>query len=307
MTYGVDVSPEVARAAAPTPAGLEIFADAEATVENGEARLAVYVRNGTDAAVVLVLRQNVVRPREVAVVRLVGEGVTELTGPDGPETHSRIGEPDRLTQVRIAPRKTLRFQTAVPLRHYARARGAKVRARWELDLADGRRTGEVDVSLPPPSLFDAAQRGDASELEAALEAGADVNESDRLGRTALTQATSAGRLDLVKLLLARGAAPHDAMFEAAAQGHADILRALVAAGARVDATDDDDRRTALHWAAGNARVEAAQALLSLGANPNVRNKWGRTALDSARNATQEPERKAATIRLLQAAGAQGTE
>ncbi|MCU0659215.1 MAG: ankyrin repeat domain-containing protein [Polyangiaceae bacterium] len=303
ITYGQNAVSQGASQALPPSGAIEVFSEEEAEGRDGKVHLALYVKNASPGAVTIHLRQNVVRPRQPAVVRLVGEGVTELQGPDGPETHGRIGEPDRITLVHIPRGKTLRFLTEVPLAHYARSRKARPRARWELDLADGRRSGEVPVRLPPPSLLEAAQRGDASDVEAALDDGASVNEEDHLGRTALTFAIHGKNVALVRLLLGRGAAPGPAIFDAAARGRAEIVRLLVQSGANPSAPDERSQDTPLHWASGNGQVETVKVLLSLGAALNPRNKWGKTPLNAARSSSAFREEREATISLLLGAGA----
>ena len=54
-------------------------------------------------------------------------------------------------------------------------------------------------------LWEAARAGDAARVTAALEKGADVNARTRYGATALTYAADKGHVDIVKLLLSRGA------------------------------------------------------------------------------------------------------
>jgi hypothetical protein len=303
LTYGEQPTPPPTTGETLPSGPIEVFSDPRAEGKDGKVRLAVYVKNTGPGAVEVRLRQNVVRPRQPAVVRLVGEGVTELRGPDGPETHSRIGEPDRITLILLPRGKTLRFLTEVPLAHYARSRKATPRARWELELAEGRRSGEVPVRLPPPSLLEAAQRDDASDVEAALDDGASVNQEDHLGRTALTFAIQNKNIPLVRLLLGRRAAPGPAIFDAAARGHADIVRLLVQSGANPNAPDDESQDTPLHWASTNSMTETVRVLLSLGAAPNPRNKWGKTPLKAARSSSAFREEREATISLLLGAGA----
>jgi PQQ-like domain/Ankyrin repeats (many copies) len=54
-------------------------------------------------------------------------------------------------------------------------------------------------------LWAAARAGDVARVTAALDKGADVNAKTRYGATALTYAADKGHLDVVKLLIARGA------------------------------------------------------------------------------------------------------
>ena len=54
-------------------------------------------------------------------------------------------------------------------------------------------------------LWAAARAGDAARVTAALDKGADVNAKTRYGATALTFAADKGHIEIVKLLIARGA------------------------------------------------------------------------------------------------------
>ncbi|MBK7404187.1 MAG: ankyrin repeat domain-containing protein [Phycisphaerales bacterium] len=69
-------------------------------------------------------------------------------------------------------------------------------------------TGDQPLGASPtPNLLDAAERGDLEAIGAMLEQGADVNQVDAAGRTALMAAAGAGKIDAVFLLLNSGADP----------------------------------------------------------------------------------------------------
>jgi ankyrin repeat protein len=156
----------------------------------------------------------------------------------------------------------------------------------------------------------AASRGTASAIRLLLDAGAPAKDKP------LLFASMTGDLDNVKLLLAHGANPDLALAQAVTFGYPDIVRALIAAGAPAKLTESSGINL-LHWAAIANRpsvipalVEAGvsinaqdefdftplmyaatidfgdtkslEALLKAGANPNIRNGEGRTALEQAR-------------------------
>src|SRR5216684_8857297 len=54
-------------------------------------------------------------------------------------------------------------------------------------------------------LIDRALRGDTPAVQALLANGTDVNAKDRMGRTALMEASRSGRREVVQALLANGA------------------------------------------------------------------------------------------------------
>ena len=103
------------------------------------------------------------------------------------------------------------------------------------------------------SLVDTVRKGRQATVKRMLAAGANANDS-RLGSTAL-------------------------MF-AAKDGQAEIARDLIAAGARLEAKDNDGD-TALMYAAIDNRVDVAKELLAAGADVNAKNKNGGTPLIAA--------------------------
>jgi ankyrin repeat protein len=88
-------------------------------------------------------------------------------------------------------------------------------------------------------LYEAARRGDAAEVKALLDKGADVNAKFRYGATALFKAAERGHAEVVRLLLERGAdaAVRDTFYGATAmtwaldKKHVETVRALLAKNA----------------------------------------------------------------------------
>ena len=103
-------------------------------------------------------------------------------------------------------------------------------------------------------LQDAARRGDVTDVRRQLRLGAQVNERDYQGLTALHWA--------------------------AAAGHVAVARALIEAGADVDAPSPEGV-TPLHVAAHMGHREVADLLIARGADANARDHQGRTAADWA--------------------------
>lgn len=143
----------------------------------------------------------------------------------------------------------------------------------------------------------AATNGSADVVAMLLDAGVKADSPNPEGETALMTAARAGSVATVKLLAARGANVNarenwfgeTAMMWAAAENYADVIRALAALGGEVngrsrvvEAPELDFPKsggpnmpfarggwTPLMYAAREGSIDAARALLDLGANPNL--------------------------------------
>jgi len=137
------------------------------------------------------------------------------------------------------------------------------------------------------SIVEAAWRGDAASVEAALRDGsADAPAPD--GYTALLRAAWGGRATCARVLLDAGADPRrrdpfgrPVLSLAAELGDTDVMALLIAAGAEVDAPDGGGR-TPLHYASWGGHDAAVEALLEAGARRDRRDGEGREPADVAR-------------------------
>ena len=145
-------------------------------------------------------------------------------------------------------------------------------------------------------LHEAATVGNAAILEAMLAAGGDANATFGEGETVLMTAARTGDAASVRLLIERGADVaateqwhgQTALMWAAIENHADVVQILVDAGADVRArstthdwvkisysegnvpkTRDLGGLTALHFAARQGSLEAAEKLLDAGADASA--------------------------------------
>lgn len=144
-----------------------------------------------------------------------------------------------------------------------------------------RATSPADTNLQT-----AARTGDLARLQGALATG-EASINAKIGpdeTTALTLAAAGGHLDIVRLLLSKGA-DIDArtkrletpLYFAAANGYSKVVSLLVDVPAGIDLTDYEGR-TPLMVAARAGHLEAVKILLDGGANPNATMASGESAL-----------------------------
>jgi ankyrin repeat protein len=147
-------------------------------------------------------------------------------------------------------------------------------------------------------LYEAARKGDAAEVKAVLDRGADVNAKFRYGATALFKAAERGHTEVVKLLIERGADVNvkDTFYGATAiswalqKGHTGVVRAILAKSA-------EDAGDVLTTGVGSGNVELITAALETGKVPAQ-------TLTAALVAAGSDAKKAAIVEMLRKAGAQ---
>eukprot|EP00298_Acanthocystis_sp_HF-20_P011427 c19389_g2_i2.p1 GENE.c19389_g2_i2~~c19389_g2_i2.p1 ORF type:complete len:306 (-),score=157.98 c19389_g2_i2:235-1152(-) len=184
-------------------------------------------------------------------------------------------------------------------------------------VARGAKQSQADAVT---SLISAAHANDVEMLGRLLSAHSDPNICGYDHRTALHVAAGEGHIQVVKFLVEHGASVnvldrhgmspieeaenrhHDEIFEylrnhgavvyqkldlrvsklifAASEGNLELTRELVACGVDVN-QGDWDRRTALHLACVQNHFEVVKYLLSVGANPNTKDRWGNTPKSEA--------------------------
>jgi len=114
------------------------------------------------------------------------------------------------------------------------------------------------------------------------------------GQTALHIAAMGGKVDIVTILIARGANVNiqdeqgiTPLMLAAKEGRVETIQALIAQGAKLDAQDKLGEN-ALHIAAAHGKKEAVTALLDRGANIRATTNAGLNALVFALNRIAQP-------------------
>ncbi|MCY4647264.1 MAG: ankyrin repeat domain-containing protein [Gammaproteobacteria bacterium] len=134
---------------------------------------------------------------------------------------------------------------------------------------------------------DAAMRGDLEAVRALLEQGADANEAQGDGMTALHWAARHADAEMAGLLITAGAnleagtriGRYTPLHLASRAGGAGVVEALLAAGAEVHAKTTNSGVTPLHLAAESGSSEAIRVLADAGADLNAREReWKQTPL-----------------------------
>ncbi len=141
-------------------------------------------------------------------------------------------------------------------------------------------------------LIRAVKANDLALARDLVAAGADVNARDAIKDSAFLYAGAEGLNDILRLTLANGADVRStnryggtALIPASEHGHVETVRILIAAGVPVNHVND------LGWTAlqeaillgdgGPGQQEVVGLLLDAGADPDIRDREGRTALENA--------------------------
>jgi ankyrin repeat protein len=137
-------------------------------------------------------------------------------------------------------------------------------------------------------IHDAARTGDVEAVRKLLDADKNLLESDDgNGSRPLNLAAYAGKLEVCRLLIERGAAincldreGNPPIAQAASAGRFDVIKLLIEKGASVDIVDQVGN-TPVQWAALSGSIESIKILVEHGAKIAVQNKGGYTPLHQA--------------------------
>lgn len=138
------------------------------------------------------------------------------------------------------------------------------------------------------TLIRMSAKGDYTSVSRLLKEGADVNEADSNGRTALLEAAWSGYARIARLLVSKGANVNRAdtsgftpLFRAVEEGYTDIVTMLLENGADVNTRAGVRSSTPLMLAAEMGDREVLRLLIDHGAKVNAVDQFGETALDRA--------------------------
>lgn len=158
------------------------------------------------------------------------------------------------------------------------------------------------------ALHIAASEGQLETCRLLVAIGARINRVDRWGGAPLDDAHRHRHADVVKFLREQGAkfgstSQATNFITAASEGDTEEVQAFLDFGS-VDLNKGDyDKRTALHLAAGESRLEIVRMLCEAGADVNVEDRWGSRPLDEARKAKKD---STGIMKLLIKHGAKST-
>lgn len=143
-------------------------------------------------------------------------------------------------------------------------------------------------------IFEAARTNDTVNLAKFLKAGIRVDTTDQRGSTPLIIAVYYENEEAVKFLLQNGAAPdakdksgNTAMMGACFKGYLNLVELLYQHHAAINSLNLN-HATALVFAATFGQLKIAIYLLEKGADRNIRDNRGKSALDYAINQEYQP-------------------
>nr|WP_245643702.1 ankyrin repeat domain-containing protein [Paraburkholderia oxyphila] len=172
------------------------------------------------------------------------------------------------------------------------------------DIADGMDPNATDSQGMPLLVLAAREKSDKVAALLLDNPKTNIAAEDKAGENALMLASLNGDMELVKLLITKGAEVNKqgwtALHYAAANGQDDVAKLLIGYSADVNALSPNGT-TPLMMAARGDHMSTAKLLLDHGANLNAKNQIGMNALDFAKQYKAPDAIKDLSARMGQAA------
>jgi uncharacterized protein len=176
------------------------------------------------------------------------------------------------------------------------------------DIADGMDPNATDDQGMPLLVLAAREKSDKVAAVLLDNPKTKIAAEDRAGENALMLASLNGDMDLVKLLITKGAEVNKKgwtpLHYAAANGNDDIAKLLLGYSAYVDAQSPNGT-TPLMMAARGDHISTLKLLLDNGADINAKNQIGMNALDFAKQYKAPDAIKGLSARMAQSGSPSG--
>jgi len=133
----------------------------------------------------------------------------------------------------------------------------------------------------------AVYNNDISKIEKYIKCGGDINPNDNSDISLLALASGYGDIEIISYLINAGAdleaGNSSALFHAARRERMEVVKLLLEKGANPNSRTKSYQTTPLMAAASYGNTEICKLLISYKADPRLQNKAGKSAIDNARD------------------------